>query len=363
MLLLLVKILIGFLISSCDDNSNDSLVKKEIAKPVKTTVLNEPKEIRTRKYPGKVTANKDTELSFQVSGKLKEFNLEKGQEINKGEVVAKLDPVDYKLKYDEVKADKDEKHSILERTIKLYEKSYASESELDTAKAQFDAAEAKLSLAKQDIEYTILTAPFDGRIADTYVDNFQNIKAKEPIAMLHNQGVIDIAIDVPENIMIQIKNKEVLKRMAIFDAAPKNEYEVTFKDVVLQADSKTQTYEVYMTLETPEDINVLPGMTATVVFSFIDKKLGVKNNNDNIGNNEKENYLVPVTSVFTDENKNNYVWLVNKDYRLKKTRITIGELDNNMVLVTSGLKIGDTIVTAGVHLLRENQLVKNISDN
>ena len=342
---------IVLLLSFCDPKTEE--VKKEVAKPVKTMTLDTPEEIEIKKYPGKVEANEDAVLSFQVSGNLIEFPIEKGQDVVKGDLIAKIDPIDYKLKYNEAKSIFDERELSLGRTAALLKKGYAPQAQYDKEKASYDVAKASLDLAIQDLLYTELKAPFEGRIADTFVENNQNVKEKEPIALLHNKNDIDIAIDVPESVMINIKDKNVLERTAIFDSAQDKKYKIEFKDVVLLADHKTQTYKVYMTMPTPKDINILPGMTATVIIKILKDKASDNNTSEN-----SESFLVPATSVFTDENKKNYVWKINSESkRITQVPVTTGVLKNDMIQVTSGLKTGDQIVTAGVHLLRENQLV------
>lgn len=333
------------LLTQC--SKDEEVVKNNLPKPVKVTKIGPPDKYYTKKYPGKVEANQDAMLSFQVAGNLIELNVEKGQDVNKGTVIAKLDPIDYSLKVNEAKSIRDERKLTIDRTVKLLDKGFAPQAQYDKEKASLDIAQASLELAEQNLKYTEILAPFDGRVADTFVENHQNVKAKDPIAVLHGKDNIDIAIDVPENIVINIKNKKIIKKSVVFDSAPKNEYKVELKDVVMQADPKTQTYKVYMTMPTPSDINVLPGMTATIILIYTDSEDGLSNS-----------YLVPLTSIFTDENKNHFVWTVNSNNSLSAKQVKLGKFKNNQVQVISGLQTGDSIVSAGVHLLRENQIVQ-----
>lgn len=339
-------ILVVNLIVTCSEKETQPAVKPP--KPVKSFTISNPEEIITRKYPGKVEANQDAILSFQVPGMVKEFPISKGQEVTEGDIIAKIDPVDYQLKLKEAVAVRDERGVNLERTKTLLKKGYAAQAEFDKITAQYEVADANVNLAKQDLKYTEILAPFTGRIADTYIENHEYIKAKDPIALLHNTENIDISIDVPENIMIRLKETETVSKKAIFDTVPDKQYDIEFKDAVMQADPKTQTYKVFMTLKNPEDINVLPGMTATLEFKF--RLRG--DTSDSIS------YLVPVTSVYTDENKNNYVWNIKPDSQtITAVKVTTGELKSDKIQILEGLKQGDKIVYTGVHLLREGQQV------
>lgn len=328
---------------------NDVPTKNNIIKSVKVTKIGNPDEIITAKFPGKVAAHKDVILSFQISGAVSELNIKKGQDIEQGECVAKIDPIDYQLKLNEATSILYERQLTLDRTEKLVQKDFAPQAELDKVKAQYDVAKANFELAEQNLKYTQIKAPFSGRIADIFIENYQNVNAKDPIAMLHSKDMVDIAIDVPENIIATINHKQIINKYTTFDTAPDSKFDVEFNDIVLQADPKTLTYRVYLSMPTPNNINILPGMTATVTLNYIKNKYL----------QEKSSYSVPVTSIFTDANQNSFVWKVDpKNNKISAVKIIKGELKNDQLQITSGLKTGDIIVTAGVHLLRDGQEIK-----
>ncbi len=320
-----------------------------IIKSVKVTKIGDPDQIITAKYPGKVAAHKDVKLSFQISGSVIELLVNKGQEVEKDQLIAKIDPIDYQLKHNEAQSILYELQLTLDRTQKLVKKNFAPQAELDKVNAQYEVAKANFDLAVQNLKYTQIKAPFSGRIADTLIENHQYVNAKDTIAILHSKDIIDIAIDVPESIIATIDKKKVIKKYATFDSAPENQFDIEFNDIVLQADPETLTYRVYLSMPTPNNVNILPGMTATITINYT--------NNNNIS--KKLSYSIPVTSIFTDPNQNSFVWLVDpNNNKISAVKIIRGELKNDKIQITSGLKSGDTIVTAGVHLLREGQEIK-----
>lgn len=328
--------------------------KKEIAKPVKTMTIGTAEKRILREFPGKVEAGKNVELSFQVSGKIIEFPVMKGQAIKQNDLIARIDPIDFQLKVNEATANLNEAKFAFERAGRLLEKDFVSQAEYDQEKARYEIAEANLKLTEQNLEYTYLYAPFDGKIADTYPDTFQFINAKEPVALLHDISYADIAIDVPESIMIQIQNIDVLKKEAVFEAAPEISYPVTYKKHSSEADPSTQTYRVYLTLPAPKGLSVLPGMTATVKVNFARKD----------AKKDEGFYLIPSSAVFADEKDKQFVWKIDpKTSRIHATPVTTRNLSNHRIRIDSGLAPGDQIVTAGVHFLREGQLVRSLEEN
>lgn len=332
-------------LAACSDK--DDKPKQEVAKPVKAILIGKPDSTQYREFPGKVEAAKTVELSFQVPGKLQKFPVTKGQDIDEGHLIAALDPTDFILKVDETRAMRDERRMAYDRAQGLLPDGYISQSDYDKIKAQYEVTTSTLKQAEQNLIYTKIYAPFTGRISDTYPDNFQYVQAKQPIVLLQDTNDLDIAIDIPESLMINIQGTDVTKRVAVFEAAPGKEYDVEYKKHRLEADEATQTYRVYMTLVNPDELSVLPGMTATVKFEFTEGS-----------SKYTDAYLIPSASVFADEHGKQFVWSVNnKTKRVHAISVEAGELLDGQIRITKGLKPGDVIVTAGVHFLVEDQLV------
>lgn len=341
----LIFVMLGFLVACQEEAPTQT---KEVAKPVKTLKMGKSASLKYRSFPGKVEAGQYVELSFQVKGKLIQFPVKKGQAIEQGALIAQIEDTDYKIKVREAKANVEEQEATHHRLVELLEKKFVSQAEYDKQKAQYEIAIANLNLAEQNLAYTTLSAPFTGRIADTFVDNFQFVNPKEPIVLLQNIENIDIVIDVPENLIIKINQTEIADQYATFEAAPNQSYPVTYKKHELNADNATQTYRVHMTLPAPKEITVLPGMTATVHFAF-------KQQGDSF-------LLIPSSAVFADPENKKFVWIIDpKSSRTQAVEVEVGALEDNQIKILSGLKLGDEVIVAGVHSLRADQLVQPIA--
>lgn len=338
-LLALLIILLG-----CDKKEDKP--SQEIPKPVKVMQINKSADYIVRRFPGQVHAGRDSVLSFKVSGVLIDLAVKKGQEIIKGNLIGSLDPVDFDLKVKEQQARYDESQSLYEKYAKLKKQDYISKAEYEKQKAKRDIALANLNLAKQNLKDTKIYAPYDGVIADTYPEKYQRVKAYEPVALLYDLNNIDIAIDVPENIIINIDNNNIKDYRVIFEGASNKEYPIEYKKHISDADEATNTYKVYFTLPHPDGLTVLKGMTATVKVNIENKK------------NSEESYNIPAQAVFSDESNNHYVWLINPETnRVVKTKIEIKNIFGNNLTVIKGISVGDKIITTGTHLLQDNDLV------
>lgn len=320
-------------------------------RPVKTIVIKDPFVFPGRKYPGKVRAYDEVNLAFQVSGQLIELPIKRGQEVQKGELLARLDPRDFSNTLDAKKGVLANAKFNLEKVKELREVNAATPDELSSAQAALDVAEAEMKIATKALEDTTLRSPFTGVVANLSVENFENVKAEQPILSLQNIAQVVIEINVPEERIFRVKeDRDLLRFTASFDYLPEREFEVTLKEFVTQADAATQTYAIRFAMDRPTEATILPGMTATIQ--------EYQKPSDKV---ENARYTVPIESVPVDDAGRHYVWKLSQDqgtvWTVHRVEVKVGEMLGNEIVVLEGVQAGDRLVAAGVHLLREGQQV------
>ncbi len=343
-------------ITACNDNNDN---KPKAPRPVKSIVLGDKQSIVERHFPGKVLASKRAELSFEVPGKLTKLPIKKGQEVRKGALLAQLDQVPFEDKVQTTQASFDYAKLQYRRGKELVKGNYISKAEFDKLHSTYQISEARLSTAKRDLQQSTLRAPFEGVVADRYVENHEQVKAKQVLMSFHDVEYLDIETHVPEKFILRIKEAERDPNAAdrptafvIFDAYPDKKYPLTFKEYAAQSDDDTQTYGIIFNMKQPDNINVLPGMSVNVHLNISSKHYDYD-----------EYYNLPVSAVFTDTNQQSFVWIVTKEMTVKKQAVKMTQLQNSSVEITSGLQPGDRVVIAGVHYLRDNQKVTLPKDN
>ncbi len=171
---------------------------------------------------------------------------------------------------------------------------------LDQSRAQIDSAQAAVDTARDELGYATLRAPFGGVVSKRYVDNYQEVRAKEPIVSLDNVSSVEVLVDVPELIVATFKESGETQAVAEFAAAPGKQYPLTIQERAMRADPQTQTYQVVFRMPQPNDINVLPGMTATVT------------GNARMREETKGVFIVPAIALVADTARNANVWIVDK---------------------------------------------------
>ena len=326
--------------------------EEELVRPVKTMVIESPFAFSGRKYPGKVLAHRRVDLAFQVAGPLIELPVKNGDEVTQGRILARIDPRDFENELNAKKALLAKAKHDVEKVERLFQSGVANQQEVVDAKAAFDVAEADSKITEKALEDTYLSAPFGGVIANTFVENFQNVRARQRILSLQDVSRVEIEINIPEErVALKLKDKDAFGLIATFDYLPGREFEVEVEKFATEADQATQTFAATVAMDAPKDVNVLPGMTATI--TPYRKQLE---------DNEAAGFAVPIDAVPVDELGTYHIWKIATDssgrLSVHRVDVQVGEMILNDIVVLSGLSKGDRIATAGVHLLREGQQVR-----
>lgn len=339
-------------ISAC--NEATSLAKKPpLIRPAKIFTVLDPAKQAIRNFPAKVEANADAKLAFRVSGQIIDLKIKPGMTVTKGDVLARLDPSDFMLQLDDRKARYNLAKSKFDQAELLLARKLASQSSFDEAKANLGVALSSLNVAKSNIEYTYLRAPFSGDISQVFVEKFDHIQAKQAIVNLQTRDLIDISMQIPENLISRINKNTQYQPTVIFDSHPNQEFLVSIKEWDSQANPSTLTYKVVFTLATPQGFNVLPGMSASIrvdLSKIIEVNL--------------QQFILPISAVFSADDQpladnKKFIWKVNPNtMQVHKVEVTVGEVKNSGLEVLSGLTAGDQVIAAGSHYLTEGMQIR-----
>lgn len=305
-----------------------------------------------RHYPGKVVATEGSELAFRVSGQLERFPVRAGEQVKKGQLLAALDPSDFRNQLADRQAQYDLAESQYQRGISLRDRGVISEAQFDEIEAKRRQAQAALSLARDNVNYTRLKAPYGGTVARTEVENYQFVQAKQPILYLQGDKNIDIEFAVSERFLANLKKDgEDYQPELRFEGAPDKVFKASYKEHEASADDRTQTYIITLTMPNPEGILVLPGMSVDVAIDL-----------SQIMRKATAWPQVPVEAVFNPDGKDSaHVWRFNpEDGTVSAVPVTLGQVIGNGVEITAGLETGDKVVRAGVHHLKEGQEVREL---
>ena len=223
----------------------------------------------------------------------------------------------------------------------------ARKEDIDAQKSRVRGLEARLKAARDALEDTYLKAPFDGVVVKQYVENHQDVQAKQPIVFFQDISNLEIVIDVAESVASRIREGSVPDAVAEFAGAPGKAFPLTLKEFSTKADPQTLTYQAVFVMPRPEGISILSGMTATV------------KGRPGHPTEKSVQIVIPAIAVTRDANKTPYVWTLNEsDMNVKRADVKIGELTgSDGIEILDGLGLGEKVVTAGVTKLREGMNV------
>lgn len=314
---------------------------------------------RTRTFSGSAQADTKARLSFKISGTVVKIPVEVGDKVKKGDIIAELNPEDYRLQVQETEASLRQSEAQArnaeanyKRIKALYEKQNASRNDLDSARASYESTNATVQSIKKrleqtqlQLEYTKLVSPADGAIAETKVEENENVNVGQIIAVLSSGSHHKVKVAVPEIFISQIKKDEEVA--VVFDAIPNKEFEAVVTEVSVSSTDLAKTYPVTVVLRDADE-HIRSGMAAEVAFSFA---------------YEKDIALIIVPTISVGEDRlGRYVFIVKEIEPnigiIHRRPVKTGKLISSGIEITEGLKEGELVVTAGVSKIKDGMKVK-----
>jgi membrane fusion protein (multidrug efflux system) len=320
-----------------------------------------------REFVARTEAFKEANLKARVEGELIERTFTEGSNVEKGQILLKIDPAAYEAALAAANADLSSRLSAqenakrnLKRANELINDGYISQSDFDRlttedsqSKSAVKAAEAALEQAKLNLSYTIITAPFSGRIGKVNY-NVGNIigPSSNTLATLLVNDPIYVSFQVEESFYIsylQSHQGAQTAKQAEFDLTlrlPNNsEYpeqgKLDFSDTKIA--EGMGTVELRTVFPNPDNI-ILPGLFVTLIAESITKE---------------NKALVPQAAV-QENQQGKFVLVVDKDNKVKQRHVELGRRIHAMWAVESGLELGESVIVEGLQKVRSGVEVKGL---
>ena len=337
-----LPILVGISLPACSEKQTESA---PIVRPVKAMQVGDTSSIDKAVLTGKARATQEINVAFEVPGRIVEFPVSVGDVVEEDQVLALLDPRDLQNAVQVALAENERAEAQLERMEKAFESQAVAAQDVTNAKAQARASAAALEIAEKQLSDATIRAPFEGRVSATYVENFENILAKQKILRLVDLSRVEMVVNVPESLIPNVPFVESIE--VTFTPFPDRKIQATVKEVGSEASELTRTYPVTLVMEQPEDVEILPGMAGSAAATA---KLPP----------ERLAEGAPILpSAVVSEGEESFVWTVDDSSgAVSKVPVEIDRFTPAGVIVTTGLEPGQWIVTAGVHSLTEGQVVR-----
>ncbi len=326
---------------------------EEPLRAVKVMTVGEDAQHSTVQYAGEVLARVESRLGFRVAGKIMRRTVELGQRVKAGQVLAQLDPQDYKLSVDAARAqvaaaatNRDLAAADFKRYKELRDQNFISSSELErhdttlkAAQAQWDQAQAQLSGQGNQVAYTTLVADVSGVVTSVDAEAGQVVAAGTSVIRIAQDGARDVLFAVPED---KVQALHLGSRAEVTLWASHTTLPATVRELAASADPVTRTYAVKLGLDAKDALPL--GSTVSVTVAAL-------------GHGGLAVMKLPTNAFFRDGSKS-AVWVLDtRSMTVQLTPVEIATADGNEVVVSSGIAPGMQVVSAGVHVLQPGQKV------
>ena len=309
-------------------------------------------------FAGEVRPRVESRLGFRVAGKIVRRQAELGKHVQAGDVLAQLDPQDYKLAAQAASAqtavaltNRDLALADFKRFKSLKDQNFISGAELErreavlkASQAQLDQAQAQLAGQGNQSAYTTLVADASGVITSIEAEPGQVVAAGTPVVRIAQDGPRDVIFAVPEDKVGLIKLGSVAD-VRMWSSS--TQYKGVVREVAASADPVTRTFAVKVSLGSKDSPPL--GTTVSVIARALDRS-------------SVQVVKLP-TSAFRQDGQNSSVWVLDTaTMTVKLQTVVIATADGNDVVVASGLQPGMQVVVAGVHVLSPGQKVTIYKD-
>lgn len=283
-------------------------------------------------------------MAFQVGGKIDKLNVIAAQSVLKGDELASLEKRNFINEVNSTKIQYETANNDFNRGIKLSKDGVISARDIEQLKSKKEVAQSRYDSAKKALTDSTLVAPYDAIVAAVPVEALENVNAGQHIVTLFGKGEMEVVVNIPSSIVATVDSRTDSRAFVLLESAAKTPIPATFRRANLEADTSSQTYEVRFSFAVPQNLNILPGMNASLRIEFDNKST----------TNE---ITLPTFAIF-EENGQHYVWTVSESMIVSKTVVTLVNGIGEELVVTSGIKAGDVIVGAGANYVTDGMKVR-----
>lgn len=299
---------------------------------------------------GEVKARYESAQGFRIAGKILQRYVEVGDQVKRGQPLARLDAEDTRLSAASAQADlaaAEAELSLAEtdqrRQHKLYEQQFISAAALDNVQTRLKSTQARVAqaraqagVARNQTQYTLLTAERDGVVTSINAEPGQVVSAGEVIARVAVPNTLEVQIAIPEAVRTSLQPGDATS-IRLWSHR-EQVYEGRIREIAPAADTLTRTFQARVTILQP-DSHMQIGMTAGVRLAA-----------------QTAGFIVPSTAVARRGDQAE-VWVVDAEKRVHPKTVSIGEFSEQGVNILAGLDGNETLVVAGVHTLVDGQQV------
>jgi RND family efflux transporter MFP subunit len=335
-------------LAGCD---NSVAQKVEPVRPVMVATTHYEAETPERSFVGTIRPRIEADMGFRVPGKVAKRLVEVGQTVELGQPLGTLDEIDLRLQAEQATAELSASTGVVAqavaaetRTKDLKAKGWATDAQMDQARAAADEARARLNraersvdLTKNSLSYATLVADARGVVTATMIDPGVVVAAGQTAIRVARFGEKEAVVSIPETLLDRARTGTASVTLW---SEPDKKYTAKLREIAPAADPATRTYLAKFSLPDADDAVSL-GMTATLTLS--DQKTS-------------RVARLPLAALFS-EGRAPSLYVVNEQGEISLKPVTVKSYDSKDVVITGGVNEGDKVIALGVQKLDPGQKV------
>jgi RND family efflux transporter MFP subunit len=335
---------------------NDAVAEKPAEpRPVLVATAHYESESPERSFVGTIRPRIETDMGFRVPGKVAKRLVEVGQTVDVDQPLATLDEVDLKLQAEQAEAEQRAATGVLaqaaaaeQRAKDLRAKGWATDAQLDSARAAADEARARLNRAERSVEltnnslsYATLVADTRGVVTATMIEPGQVVAAGQAAIRVARLGEKEAVVAIPETLLNRAKSG--VATVTLWSESNRK-YAAKLREVAPSADPATRTYLAKFSLPDAGD-DVSLGMTATLTLSDQQTERVAR---------------LPLSALYS-QGSDPSLYVVDDKGAISRKPVAVKSYDSNCVVISSGVNEGAKVVVLGVQKLDPSQKVRVVS--
>jgi len=327
-------------------------------RPVRTIVVTGADSGGVANYTGEIKARYETDLSFQIGGKIVSRAVDAGEFVKQGAVLAQLDQTDQRVsveaaraavtaaraELDRARTEEARYRDLLERGLTTRASYLAQQTAVKTGQSKLDQASAELQLNDQRLGYTTLRADHDGIVTRLYAEVGGVVAPGQRVLSIARPEELEAQFDVPDGRVDQIRGVKAVRVALLSDS--ESQFDAAIREIAPMADAATRTYQVKATVA-DHSAHLRLGTSVTVAVAEAGSAAVI---------------ALPATALFQQDH-GPAVWVVGNELTLELRPVHVDRYESDSVLISDGVALGERIVIAGVHRLAAGERVRLMEEN
>jgi len=317
-------------------------VRKKPATPVEVLEINPKDFTRFVEVQGRVEADDFVNVSSEIGGRITSLLVEEGDYVRKGQLLATTDLETVEKQIAEIETQLELANTVYERQKRLWDQNIGSEIQYLEAKTRMEGLEKSLETLESQISKKNIYAPIGGYVDREFLQEGETASPGMPIIQILNTAEIKVTADIQENFLSAIeKGDSVTVRFPALNLS----IDETVTQLGRTIDLNNRTFEIQIKTSSRSG-QLKPNLLAVIRFKDF----------------QAEDIIsVPLDAIHEEVNGNKFVYIVNEEsgrFTAKKSYVELGESNVNEVIIASGVRNGDRLITKGSKGISQGELVR-----